>query len=81
MEDGYFEVDLAGNFTFVNDANCRQLRYFREELIGMNYRAIIVSDDAENVYKTFNQVYREGQPIKAITLRTVRKDGSTGLGE
>ncbi|NYT09207.1 MAG: PAS domain S-box protein, partial [Methanosarcinales archaeon] len=81
MEDGYFEVDLAGNFTFVNDANCRQLGYPREELIGMNYRAIIVSDDVENVYKTFNQVYRERQPIRAITLRTVRKDGSTGLGE
>jgi PAS domain S-box-containing protein len=81
MEDGYFEVDLAGNFTFANDANCHQLGYFREELIGMNYRAIIASDDSKNVYKAFNQVYREGQPIRAFNFRTVRKDGSTGLGE
>jgi PAS domain S-box-containing protein len=81
MEDGYFEVDLAGNFTFANDANCHQLGYSREELIGMNYRAIIDSDDVEKVYKTFNHVYREGQPIRDFTLRTVRKNGSTGLGE
>jgi PAS domain S-box-containing protein len=81
MQDSYFEVDLAGNFTFVNDANCRQLGYPREELIGMNNRTITANDDIENVYKAFNQVYREGQPIRGFTFRTVRKDGSTGQGE
>jgi PAS domain S-box-containing protein len=81
MQDGYFEVDLAGNYTFGNDANCRQLGYSREELIGLNYRAFIAGEDIENVYQTFNQVYREGQPVRAFTCKTVRKDGSTGLGE
>ena len=81
MQDDYFEVDLAGNFTFVNEANARQLGYPREELIGMDYRVYIHPDDVENVYKTFNQVYREGQPIRACTFKIVRKDGSTGLGE
>ena len=81
MQDDYFEVDLAGNFMFVNEANARQLGYSREELIGMDYRIYIHPDDVENVYKTFNQVYREGQPIRACTFKIVRKDGSTGLGE
>jgi len=81
MQDGYFEVDLAGNYTFGNDANCRQLGYSREELIGLNYRAFIASEDIENVYKAFNQVYREGQPIRDFTFKTVRKDGSIGQGE
>ncbi len=81
MQDGYFEVDLAGNFTFVNDANCRQLGYSREELIGMNNRNITAAIDIENVYKAFNQVYRTGEPIRDFTLTTVRKDGATGLGE
>jgi len=81
MQDDYFEVDLAGNYTFVNEANARQLGYPKEELIGMNYRVYIHPDDVENVYKTFNQVYRKGQPIRACTYKIVRKDGSTGLGE
>jgi PAS domain-containing protein len=34
MEDGYFETDLRGVFTFVNDAECRIIGYAREELIG-----------------------------------------------
>ena len=36
IEDGYFEVDLAGNFTFFNDSICEILGYSRDELIGMN---------------------------------------------
>ena len=81
MEDSYYEVDLAGNFTFFNDATCRQLGYSREELMGMNYRVITTPDDVENVYKTFNQIYLTGQPIRAFTGKIVRKDGDTGLGE
>ena len=36
--EGYFENDLAGNFTFVNGAMCIILGYTREELIGNNNR-------------------------------------------
>jgi PAS domain S-box-containing protein len=80
-QDGYFEVDLAGNFTFVNDALCRQFSYSKEELIGMNNRNVTAFSDIENVYKAFNQVYRTGEPIRDFTLTTVRKDGTNGLGE
>jgi len=38
MQEGYFEVDLAGNFIFLNDTVCRALGYSRDELIGMNNR-------------------------------------------
>ncbi|MGB7574159.1 MAG: PAS domain S-box protein, partial [Thermodesulfobacteriota bacterium] len=38
IQEAYYEMDLAGNFTFVNDTICRHLGYSREELIGMNYR-------------------------------------------
>jgi diguanylate cyclase (GGDEF)-like protein/PAS domain S-box-containing protein len=79
--DDYFEVDLAGNYTFVNDAFCRSVAYTAEELIGMNYKVTNASDDVERIYKAFNQVYLTGQPIKALTTKFVRKDGSYGVGE
>jgi len=81
MHDDYFEVDLAGNYTFVNDALCRSVGYTAEELIGMNFKITNIGDDMERIYKAFNQVYRTGQPIKAITFGFVRKDGSYGVGE
>jgi PAS domain S-box-containing protein len=33
IQEGYFELDLAGNYTFVNDAECNNIGYPREELI------------------------------------------------
>jgi PAS domain S-box-containing protein len=39
MEEGYFEVDLKGNFTFVNDSLCRMSNApSKDELLGLNNR-------------------------------------------
>ncbi|MBM3174368.1 MAG: PAS domain S-box protein [Chloroflexi bacterium] len=81
IEDSYFEVDLAGNLTFVNDSTCRSLRYSREELLGMNYRGFTAQEDIEHVYQTFNHVYRMGKPNKGFSWKVVRKDGTEGFVE
>lgn len=75
MEDGYFEVDLAGNFTFVNDAECRNLGYSRRELIGMNRRQYADEKNAGALFALFNEVYKTGTPVKSYDLELVRKDG------
>ena len=51
IDEGYYENDLAGNFTFVNDAECRDLGYSREELIGMNYRQYSDEATAKNLLR------------------------------
>ena len=81
MEEAYFEVDVAGNFTFFNDAMCRQLGYSREEMMGMNYRVCTSKDDVQRVYKAFNQVYQTGKPIRGIPMGRVRKDGTLIFAE
>jgi PAS domain S-box-containing protein len=76
IEEGYYEVDLAGNYIFVNNAACRQFGYSKEELIGMNYRAIIPKENVESVYKAWNKVYRTGEPLKLYPFAGIRKDGT-----
>ena len=76
MEEGYYEVDLAGNFTFVNDAMCEIRGYTREELIGMNNRQYMIEETAKKVFKAFNNVYTTGKPAKNLEWETVRKDGT-----
>jgi diguanylate cyclase (GGDEF)-like protein/PAS domain S-box-containing protein len=76
IEEGYYEVDLAGNFTFVNDAACRQFGYSRQELMGMNYRVYVPKEDVKNVYRTWNKVYRTGEPVKSFPFASIRKDGT-----
>jgi len=81
IEEGYYEVDLAGNFTFVNNSMIRQLQYSREELIGMNYRTYIPPEEVEGVYKTFNRVFRTGEIIKRYPVTNIRKDGTAIIME
>jgi len=79
MQDSYFEVDLAGNFTFVNSAACRHLGYSREELIGMSYKGFTAEDYIKSVFQIFNEVYRTAMPNKGFHWKIIRKDGSPGF--
>jgi two-component system, NtrC family, sensor kinase len=81
MEDAYFEVDLGGHLTFVNNSVCRDLGYSREELIGMSYRAFTAENDIDSVFRVFNEVYRTGVPNKGSPWKTIRKDGVQGFAE
>ncbi|GAB6267378.1 MAG: hypothetical protein STSR0002_01180 [Smithella sp.] len=75
IADGYFEVDLAGNFTFFNDAVCRVLGYSREELMGQNYHQHTDKETAKKVFQTYNKVYKTGKIIKEFGYYIIRKDG------
>ena len=76
IEEGYFEVDLAGNMTFCNEPLSRMLGYTNEELIGMNNREYMDANNAKQVYEAFNRVYRTGKPEGGFGWKLVRKDGT-----
>ncbi len=76
IEDGYFETDLAGNFTFVNPAIVKILGYSEKELLGMNNRQYMDDENAIKVYNTFNEVFKNGVPKKGFDWKLRKKDGS-----
>jgi PAS domain S-box-containing protein len=76
IEDGYFEVDRAGDFTFFNPSICRILGYPKEEMLGMNYRAYMEAENAKKVFQVFNKVYVTGIPTKGFEWEVIRKDGT-----
>ncbi|MBW1779692.1 MAG: PAS domain S-box protein [Deltaproteobacteria bacterium] len=79
IEEAYFEVDLAGNFTFFNDSLCDLLSYPRDELEGMNNRDFIATESSKKIFNLFNQIYRTGKPVKNVSYEIIRKDGSKGF--
>ena len=81
IQDGYFEVDLAGNFTFLNDVSCQHLGYSRDELIGTNNRQYVDEKMAKELYQLFNRIYRTGKPIKPLEIEYIRKDGTKLIAE
>ncbi|MGB5422289.1 MAG: ATP-binding protein [Desulfobacterales bacterium] len=76
IDDGYFEVDLSGNLTFLNESTCRMLGYGRIELLGMNYSQFMDAVTIEKVFQTFNAVYRTGEATRALDWKMLRKDKS-----
>jgi len=75
MEEGYYEVDLAGNMTFFNEALCRMSGYSAEELLGKNNRELATPQEAGRVYKVFKQVYKTGLPRNLIDYEVITKTG------
>ncbi|NLB88363.1 MAG: PAS domain S-box protein [Syntrophomonadaceae bacterium] len=76
IEDGYFEVDLAGNFNFFNRALHQSIGYSANELLGLNYRAVMDKENGDKVLRAFNRVYKTSKPVKELGWYVIRKDGS-----
>ncbi|MCD4717065.1 MAG: PAS domain S-box protein, partial [Desulfobacterales bacterium] len=76
IEEGYFEVDIQGNFTFLNATLCRILEYPEDELMGMNNREYMTAETAKETYKACNKIYVTGKPAKNIEFETIRSDGT-----
>lgn len=81
IEDGYYEVDLAGNLTFFNNSLSKVLGYPADKLLGMNNRDYTDEENARKLYQTFNQVYKTGKPVKGFIWEVTRQDGTKGLIE
>ena len=81
IEEGYYEVDLVGNFTFLNDSLAKSLGYSTNELMGMNNRQFMDAEASKKVFQIFNKVYQTGEPIKTFHLEIIRKDGTKRFHE
>jgi diguanylate cyclase (GGDEF)-like protein/PAS domain S-box-containing protein len=81
IQDGYYETDLSGKYTFVNDVICDHLKYSKEELIGTDNRQYQNEADAKKTYQVFKEVYITGNPVKAFEMKMIRKDDTTQISE
>jgi PAS domain S-box-containing protein len=76
IEDCYFEVDRAGDFTFFNPSFCRILGYTREEMSGMNYKVLMDAENAKKVFRVFKEVYATEISARGFEWEVIRKDGA-----
>jgi len=78
--EGYYEADLAGTYTFVTDAYCRMLGFAPAELLGVNYQRLVDSQMTRTIMSTaLDRIYRTGEPVEALEFTFTRRDGSVGV--
>jgi two-component system, cell cycle sensor histidine kinase and response regulator CckA len=76
IEDGYYEVDIAGNLTFFNDSLCNIYGYPSDELMGMSNREYIAPESLKKTYRMFNKVYQTGESTKIFDWEVIKKGGT-----
>ena len=75
VADGFYEVDLKGNFKFFNDALCRIFGYSRPKIRDSNFQTFMDDANAAIAYEAFNKIYRTGKGVVDIGWEIIRKDG------
>ncbi len=75
IEEAYYEVDLTGYFTFLNDAAVQTLGYKRDEIIGKHYDRILNTDNGAQISEVFGTVSKTGKSVKAYKWKYLSRDG------
>jgi PAS domain S-box-containing protein len=81
IKEGYYEVDLHGNFTYVNNALCTFLGYSQDELLQENYDITTEKKTRSLVYKTFNKVFTTEIRQNIFQFPVLRKSGEKAFFE
>ena len=76
IQDGYYEIDMSGNITFLNDNLCEMTGYTRQELKNVSYRQFMDEENANRTLEEFQKVLRTGKPSKVFAYEITRKDGT-----
>lgn len=82
IEEGYYEVNLKGDFVFLNPALSRIFGYTEQEMRGLNYRNFYPDDKVvARVEQTFRHVFETGVAMQLFDWPVIRKDGAEAIFE
>ncbi len=73
IEEGYYEVDPEGRFTFANDSTSRILGQSKSDLLQMNIHQFLMDESDRTLIDTFGQCRRTGRPVKAFDCELQRE--------
>ena len=78
LEDGYFELDLDGLHTRVNDAYCRIVGRARNELIGVDYREFVAPEQRDGTTaEELRRAFGDDESAKLFEYSFANRSGDT----
>ncbi|MGE5841630.1 MAG: PAS domain-containing protein, partial [Deltaproteobacteria bacterium] len=63
IDDGVYEMDLLGNFTYFNNALCQIFGFPREEIEGANFSEFMDEEHGRAVSEIFNRIFATGKGV------------------
>ncbi|MBN1380948.1 MAG: PAS domain-containing protein, partial [Deltaproteobacteria bacterium] len=77
IDDACSEYDLAGRFTFFNDAFCRLSGYSGKEIEQINWRGLAKPESIKWIFETHNKINETGENLHGFVHEIIRKDGTS----
>ncbi len=81
IQDGVYETDAHGHFTYFNNALCSILGYPREEILGRSFAEFMDRTHARMAYNAFTQVWVTHRGFTDIIWEVIDKRGETRIIE
>jgi len=78
IKEAYFEVDLEGNFTFMNISFTKMSGYSFDEMMRKNYSQFMDEENKMKIFEIFNSVYKSGLPQEYFQFEGIKK-GNTKI--
>jgi PAS domain S-box-containing protein len=81
IDDGVYEVDVHGNFTYFNHALCEVFGHTRREIQGKNFSKFMDEEHARAAFEIFNKVYRTGRGVFDLIWEIIDRHGEKRIIE
>ena len=82
LDDYYFEIDIRGVVTNINQAFCQQLGYEnKNEIVGHHLRHFTDRDSVRLVYQNYQKVFEKKETVSLFRYTYHTRDGREYIGE
>ena len=75
IEEGYYELDMDGRYTFVNDAMAYLIDAPRNKILGAYFQHFIDPEYVEKVKQAYKAAYQLGGAVHGIEYKVRSKEG------
>ncbi len=75
IKESYFEVDLFGTFTFINEAFSDLIGFSRDELLGVNYQSLLDEANRKKNRDAYREVFETEQSKSDFQFQFQKSSG------
>ncbi|MFX1363978.1 MAG: PAS domain S-box protein [Promethearchaeota archaeon] len=81
MKETYFEVDLKGNYGYINSAFIDLVGYSKNEVKYKKYSDYVDEETKNKIFKVYNEVYRTSKSKNNFQFQIQKKNGDLAICE
>lgn len=76
IEDGYYELDLAGNFTYATEVTANIAGVPKDDFMGKSFASYCDEENVKVLVEQYHRVFLTGEPVKQVSYAIRTEDGS-----